>query len=244
MADEDDVERSGSGAQIYRHGERKTPFTPPDSAADHCEEITTHVEKHIGKVDFVWHEIVSDLVHIDILSIPATDERPCHWFVTSGVSDLPMTVPQGHEEFARVELMFALPRDWPISQDAFKDEANYWPLRWLKLVGRLPHEYQTWIGYGHTIPHGDPPKPIADTKFVGVMLTPPYHLSPEFFRLDTDDGHPIHFFALTPMYPEELDIKLEKGAEEIEKRFEKQEIGFVLDKDRPNVALKRGWFKW
>jgi len=243
MAD-DDVERSGSGAQIYRHAPRSTPMTPPASQADHCEEITAHVEKHIGELGMVWHEIVSDLVHIDVLSIPATSERPWHWLVTSGVSDLPMTVPAGSEGFARVELMIALPPDWPLTQEAFRDEANYWPVRWLKIVGRLPHEYQTWIGYGHTIPHSDPPQPIADTKFTGVMLTPPYHLPPEFFRLDTAAGHPIHFYVLTPMYPEELDVKLEKGAEEIERRFEKQGIGFVLDKKRPNVAVKRGWFKW
>ena len=47
---------------------------------------------------------------------------------------------------------------------------------------------------------------------------------------------------LTPLYQEELDLKLEKGAEEIEQRFDKRGVGFVLDTKRVNVAVKRGWF--
>lgn len=239
----DDEERSDSGAPIYRHKSRREGIQAPGSQADHLGAIETHLEKYIGKIGMVWHELVSDLVHIDILTIDATDERPWHCLVTSGVSDLPMAVPEGYEKFRRVELMIALPRDWPLTQADFQNEANYWPLRWLKVVGRLPHEYQTWIGWGHTIPNGDPPQPIANTKFAGVMLTPPFQLPPEFFTLKAEDGEEVSFYMITPLYAEELELKLAKGADEVEKRFEEQGIGYVLDSNRPNVAMKRGWFR-
>ena len=239
----DDEERSASGSAIYRHKERKSAFQPPGNEADHLVEISAHLEKHVGKIGMVWHEMVSDLVHLDIMTIDATDERPWTCLVTSGVSDLPMAAPDGYDDWRRVELMFALPRDWPLTQADFRNENNYWPLRWLKMIGRLPHTHKTWIGRGHTIPNGDPPKPIANTKFVGVMLTPPFQLAPPFFELKTQDGEKIHFYFLTPLYAEEMNLKLAKGADAIEGRFEKRNVDFVLDIHRQNVAKKRGWFR-
>jgi hypothetical protein len=140
-------------------------------------------------------------------------------------------------------LLIALPEDWPITEVALKDEANWWPIRWLKLVGRLPHENESWIWWGHTIPNGDPPEPIANTKFVGVMLSPPYWLPRDFFELTTKSGETITFYALIPLFAEEMKLKLEKGFDELEARFEKQDINFVIDAKRPNVARKKGWFR-
>jgi hypothetical protein len=241
---DDDVERSESGQRILRHKPRETPFTAPAAHGAHCEEIEAHLEKHVGKVESVFHELISDIIHLDVLWVKATAQRPYHLLVTSGVSDLAMTVPAGQEEFNRAELMMALPASWPLEGDTTNDETNYWPIRWLKFVGRLPHEYQTWIGNGHTIPNGDPPEPIAGTAFAGVMLMAQYALPNDFFQLATRAGDKVSFYALVPLYAEEMDLKLRKGASEIAARFAKQKIDFVLDIDRPNVALKRGWLKW
>ncbi|MDO9452576.1 MAG: suppressor of fused domain protein [Stagnimonas sp.] len=237
------TERSESGAPIYKHGARKKPFTPPKHSTDHLDEVQTHVEKHIGKVETVFHEIVSDLIHLDVLFIPATAKQPYHVLVTSGVSDEPMKVPEGAEEFNRVELIIALPKEWPLTQESFQSENNYWPVRWLKDVGRLPHEHDTWVGWGHTIPNGDPAEPIANTKFTGVMLSPPYSLPPEFFKLKTKNGDIITFFVLTPLYQEEMDFKLKNGADSLEEKLGKHSVDFVVDTSRSNVVKKKSWFK-
>ncbi len=241
--DNSDIERSESGSPIYRHKAREQKWTTPQHAAENLEEVEGHVEKHIGKIETVFHELVSDLIHLDVLFVPATPDRPYHVLVTSGVSDEPMKVPEGMEQFRSAELLIALPKEWPLTQDAFKDEANYWPVFWLKQIGRMPHEYNTWIGWGHSIPNGDPAQPIANTKFVGVMLTPPYWLSPDFFQLTTKGGETISFYRMVPLYQEEMDLKLKSGAEELEKKFEKENVGFVLDIKRRNVAKKKGWFR-
>lgn len=237
-----DEERSESGSPIYRHKPRSPEWTAPRHSGKYLEEVEAHVEKYIGKIESVYHEVLSDLVHLDVLIVPATAERPYHVLVTSGVSDEPMNVPEGMEKFRRVELLIALPRNWPLDQESLKNEAHYWPVRWLKMIGRLPHEYKTWIGWGHSIPNGDPPEPIANTGFVGAMLTPPYSLPKDFFQFRTKSGDTISFYVLTPLYKEEMDLKLKKGADVLEERFEKRGIGFVLDTKRANVAKAKGWF--
>jgi hypothetical protein len=239
---DDEIERSESGAPVYRHQPRDRQWTLPQHSGRFLEQIEAHIEKHVGKVDTVYHEIMSDLIHLDVLWVPATAERPFHLLVTSGVSDEPMTVPEGMEKYRHAELMMALPGDWPLTEAAFKDEANYWPIRWLKKIGRLPHEYGTWIGWGHTIPNGDPAEPIAGTKFIGFMLTPPYGLSADFFQLTTKSGETICFYTLVPLFQGEMDLKLKHGVEELEQRLEKAGVGFVLDVKRTNVGLKRSWF--
>jgi len=236
-------EFSEGGTPILRHEHREREWTVPQHHGEHLEEIEKHLEKHVGKVATVFHEIVSDLIHLDVLFVTASKDRPYHLLVTSGVSDEPMHVPEGAEQYRRAELMIALPETWPLEGDEAKEEKNYWPVRWLKFVGRLPHEYNTWIGWGHSIPNGDPAEPIADTKFVGVTLAPPYWLTEDFFQLQTKSGERISFYSMIPLYAEEMDLKLKKGADELDRRFAKAGIGYVLDTNRPNVALKRGWFK-
>jgi hypothetical protein len=237
----DDVERPIAGGNILRHKTRATDFTPAAAHAVHCEEIEAHLAQHVAPMDSVFHEILSDIIHLDVLWVKATAERPFHLLVTSGMSDLPMTVPEAAEGFRHAELFMVLPPQWNVGNSA---EDDYWPIRWLKQVGRLPHEYETWIGDGHTIPNGDPPEPIANTKFVGVMATAQYPLPDEFRTLTAQDGATIHFYQLLPLFAEEMDLKLDKGSDELMDRFGKQNIDFVFDAQRPNVALKRGWFRW
>ncbi len=233
----DDVETSPSGAPILRHQDQNEGVVPPEEHVRNLADIEAHVEKYIGPIDAIFHEHVSDRVHIDIIVVPPTDERPYTVLVTSGVGDLPMNVPEGYDYLQRAELMIALPASWPLTDEAFKDEANYWPVRWLKMVGLLPHTYDTWIGWGHTIPNGEPWEPIADTRFIGVMLSVPFWLEEDFSRLQASSGDLINFYDMVPLYSEEMKLKLNQGAEELEDRFDDLSLGYILDVERPNAGL-------
>lgn len=230
------INTTGSGQPLYQHGERVKPFTEPKHAAKYLEEIEQHVEKHVGKIKTVLHEELSDLVHVDVLLIPATAQRPYQLLVTSGVSELAMAVPEGAETHSRVELMIALPKDWPISAAAFSNENYYWPIRWLKKIGRLPHEHDTWIGWGHTIPNGNPIQPIANTKFTGVLLMPSFLLPEALYKLQTKDGEVIRFYGLIPLYSSELELKLNSSLEALEEKLEQHQIDIVLDPNRKNTV--------
>jgi hypothetical protein len=226
--------------QILRHQPREREFELAIGDSEAIEQISAHIAQHVGPVEGVLHELISDLVHIDIHCVAPTPERPFHTLVTSGMSDKPMTVPPGAEEFRYAELMLCLPADWPMEHDDFEDEANYWPIRSLKFLARLPHEYETWLGFGHTVPNGDPPEPFAEnTKLCCCLVVPPVTVPEAFHQLWLSDDKIINFYAVLPLYAEEVDFKLKHGAEKLLERFDKLGVNEVLEIRRKN-ACKRG----
>ena len=80
------------------------------------EQLVAHIEQYVGKIETVFHELVSTLVHIDVHYIPPTEERPWKTLVTTGMSDLPMTVPDDASELAYAELLLCLPPEWPMER--------------------------------------------------------------------------------------------------------------------------------
>ncbi|WP_224994400.1 suppressor of fused domain protein [Cesiribacter sp. SM1] len=243
-------EKSLSGSPVYRY-EHVQPkeFTPAIGDGENIEAISNHIEKHVGTIASVFHEIVSDLVHIDVHWVKPSASFPFHTLVTSGMSDKPMTVPEGMEEHQYAELCILLPADWEINGDGlklmeevFRDEKNYWPVRWLKIIARFPHEYNTWVGWGHTIPNGENAAPFAENTALGCMLLmPAVSLPTEFLELKINDHKTINFYCLYPLYKEEMEYKLNKGSDALLGKFEKYNISNVVDINRPNTCRKKGF---
>jgi len=75
-----------------------------------------------------------------------------------------------------------------------------------------------------------------------MMLAPPVSAPAEFWRLTLADGRRLRFWSMAPLYREEVDFKLRKGAEALFDRFNKAGISDVVDPVRPNVCGKRRWF--
>src|SRR5687767_15165770 len=82
------VETTGSGDPVYRYSdaERPTEFEMAIGDSENIQRISEHIEQHCGEVESVLHELVSDLVHIDIHYVKPTPERNYHTLVTSGMS--------------------------------------------------------------------------------------------------------------------------------------------------------------
>lgn len=145
--------------------------------------------------------------------------------VTDGMRARPMAVPDAAVPSA-IELAIRLPAAWAADAAAFDDPARGWPMRWLDTLARLPGERATYLALGHTIPNGDPPQPLAPgTRLAGVML-----VSPTF--ADADD-----VLAVMPLYPGELQLKLERGADELLARLDAAELDETFDLARPDVAI-------
>lgn len=229
---------SMSGSPIYHHTEA-TPFQAPQG--EECiKEISDHIESHLGKVETVFHEIVSDTVHIDVHFVKPTDDFPFVRLVTSGMSDLPMTVPDGAESSRYAELMVTLPGDWRLDQKSFEDENWYWPVRLLKGLARLPHKYRTWLGFGHSVPNGDPPEPYASrTGLCGAIVLPPVTVPEGFHRLRINEEKEITFYAAVPLYAEEMNFKLRSGTDKLLDKFDRADVSDIIDPVRRNVARKR-----
>jgi len=220
---------------IIQHSERTThpPLVAPHS--DNLEAVEKHIARHLGTPASVFHELVSTTVHIDIHFVPPTPEKPWVALVTSGMSDIPMNAPEGAGEFRFAELMIRLPANWPLGDEAFKQEENYWPVRCLKFLARFVHEYETWLCFGHTIPNGNPAQPYAPgLPFTGVILHAP-SLGPELAVLTLPDGTPIRFWSIIPLHSSEMAFKLEHGADALLERFETAGHTDLFDPQRPPV---------
>jgi hypothetical protein len=158
------------------------------------------------------------------------------------MSDRPMTLPKGVDAHEYAELCISLPADWDLRQEAYADENVYWPIRWLKTLARLPHDYRTWLGFGHTVPNGDPPEPFADgTEFCGLIVLPPVHLPRGFRVLQTTAGKEVEFFAVVPLYREEMEFKLRNGARALLDLFTENDVTPVVAPGRVNVCRPRRW---
>lgn len=234
------IENTPSGTKIFRYKEPSKPFEAAGPAPD-IEEIENHIEKHIGKIETVFHELVSDLVHVDVFYIKPTVERNFITLITGGMSSRPMNTPAGAEDFKYAELMMYLPPNWPLGEKDLNDENYYWPIRQLKMLSRFPHEYDTWIWFGHTIPNGNPPRPFAaNTKLSGIMLIPPLSTPKEFLTLNTTTTKKsIFFFNLLPLHSREMNFKLKKGVEPLFDLLDKHGVSEILDVNRPSLVKKK-----
>jgi len=229
------MERSESGQPIYQHQERERDFEFAIGDGENIEAISNHIEQYLGPVDGVLHEMISDLVHIDIHVVAPTEERDWYTLVTSGMSDKPMNAPEGAEEFRYSELMISLPSDWNMNQEDWKQEEHFWPIRWLKMLARFPHEYETWLWEYHSMPNQDPPQPFAsNTEMCGMLIVPPLLVDDEFQILELEDRN-IFFHALLPIYSDELDLKLKEGVEALFDGFDRDGVCELLNPKRPSI---------
>jgi hypothetical protein len=229
---------SGTGGVVVRHRGSGRELELVGGDETNIEQICQHITRNIAEPTNVFHEAISHLVHVDIHLVSPRSDRDCYTLVTSGMSDRPMAAPPGHEDCAYAELFCCLPPDWPMDPEAWNDEEHYWPVRLLKVLARLPHEYDTWLWGFHTVPNGDPPDPFAaSTKMSCAMLARPLRINPDFAQLKVDDRKTICFFSVLPIYREEMEFKLEHGGDALLERLVEAGVSELIDPNRRNVCL-------
>ena len=234
-------EYSPGGSAIYRY---QTPedqgFRPPADAGVSMEAVEKHMENAFpGRSGFVYHEIMSDLVHIDVHILRPREEGDCYVLYTTGMSDLPMHLPEeiaDREDLKYAELYLLLPDGWDVGgegQTTHLPDESFWPIQALKFLARFPHEYQTWLGWGHSIPNGPEYAPLCrGVGFGGLVLTQPSLVPP----LTTADGKQISFYMVVPAYKEEIEYKLKYGMKALNEKFVENKLRMVLDPRRPNFC--------
>ncbi len=211
------VATSSAGTNTYEYSNPKD-FELVIGDSDYIDTVTNHVEKYVGKVDNVFHELVSDKVHVDLILVKPTEERNYWTVVTCGMGQRRMKVPEEVKDYSRMELCMTFPPDWPMSQESFEDENNYWPLRIMKVLARMPYDYDTYFLPGHTVEFGNENKPIANTNFTsGIMLYS--SIFDRGFDVMDYEGEKVQFLSLVPLYKEEKDLKLTVGFEDFVKVY-------------------------
>ncbi len=172
---------------VVRHYEGDRGGVQDAISATTSQLIADHVCKYIGPISSVVHETRSEGVHIDAYHVAPTPTRNLTTLITAGMSTKAMNPPPSASQCQFAELVMVLPPDWPINENAFQNINTAWPFERLFAVARLPHDYSSWLWWGHSIPNGDPPRPYAPTtKLAGVILGPALTLPREFYKLRCD----------------------------------------------------------
>ena len=168
-----------------------------------------------------------------------TEEQDFFVLYTTGMSDLSMTPdpnipPQDSKDLELAELFLFLPGDWPLSKEGMPPENAYWPIRIMKFMARFPHEYHTWLGWGHTMPNGPDYAPLDDSvRFGGVVFSGG---DGRLGRLDTKDGRRLSLLHVVPAYKEEIEYKLKYGMDALMQLFQEKDVPIILDPNRPNLC--------
>jgi Suppressor of fused protein (SUFU) len=109
------------------------------------------------------------------------------------------------------------------------------------------HEYDTWLGMGHTVPNGDPAEPFAPgTGLSGILLLPSISLAAESHHASRADGEAIDFLTLYPVHTDEMELKLSEGTDALLDLFEAAQVSDIVDPARPSAVGRRprkGWFR-
>lgn len=199
--------------------------------------VGDHLETYFGTSPIVFHEVVSEHVHIDIYVVPPGEDRPFFTLVSCGMSERAMNVPESLPDMPRyLELVMLLPPDWHLEQSDFKEERWYWPVRHMKMLARSPHAWNTWYGLGHTVQFDEKLTPFSDeARFCAYMFAPdPFE--EQFSTLTLSDGRAIQFLMAAPIFAEELAFARENGAQSLARRFDEADVDFVINPRRGNVC--------
>lgn len=239
---QDDQPSDPEERNLY-HKERPRDFDPAFGDSENIELVTAHIAKHIAEPDYVFHEFVSDLVHLDVHVIAPTPERNYFTLVTTGMSDRPMTPPEEYAEYSYAELMLCLPPDWPLDKKGSEDLEVCWPVELLKHLARKPHEYETWFAESHTVPNTPAFEHYTpSTKFCAVTFATPKTAPAEFAQLKVADNKTIHFLAVIPLYLAEIKLALKQGSEPLFELLEANGVTEILDLNRKSTVKRFGIF--
>jgi len=194
--------------------------------------IEDHIQASFGISPNVFRESGTGDIRVNIHIIPPNEERPFFTLVTMGMGAYHMNVPESQVgEPDRLELVLTLPPDWNLN---IYDEEWRWPLALLREAARVPLRLGTWLGWGHTVDHGQPY--ASTTGFCGCILDDPIGDREAAVCL-LPDGDEVQFYQLIPLYREELDFCRAAGPEALLGRLaEAGELYHVVDIERPSVA--------
>lgn len=206
---------------------------------EEMEIFEQYVTENIGKFEKIYHELYSPDVHLDILVIPPSKESNYYKLVTEGMGAYKMNVPDEIKdwEIDRAELIIYLPPDWNMQIN----KESKWIIEQLKIIGRLPIEEKSWVGFGHTFSHsenGDIPF-SENVNFSATLLVDALDRNQKDMNLRLDQKGKINFYQLIPIYKEELQYKQSNGLEALLERFTDEGLDLVVDVNRKNFCDDR-----
>lgn len=222
--------------RLLHHDERRVPPRTVTGDPRLVRVISEHVERQIGPIGPVLHDLLSDVVHVDLLWVQPGPHGDFHTIVTCGMSQQPMPAPEEAADCRYAELLIRLPASWRLDPSGMNDPNSLWPMEELAHLARMPHWYDTWLWAGHTVTNGEPPVPFCpSTQFSGSILMPPAWTRPEFETVQVDLRRRVQFFSVLPLYREELLLARDAEVGLLPDWIERAGVTDLLDLDRPSL---------
>lgn len=196
------------------------------------EKVSAYIEQQYGECEGVLHEFASADINCDIVIVPPTDEQPFYKLVTEGAGAYKMKIPFSARSQAsnnRAEYVVFLPKDWNLKSGK---EEDYWPIRMLKTVSRLPIWTEDWLGSGHSVNLTEDGNPVAeDTKFNSCVLLDSKGKDNQIvepLKLNFFGSKRVAFYQLYPLYQEELEYKLKISYKELLEKVGAENINNLI----------------
>jgi hypothetical protein len=224
-------ETSPGGSVIHRY--EAAAWSPTqigladESTAKFAEARKEVYRRFFGEVRDVFDEALPLIPRVDVHTYyrRGPDGDICT-LVTSGMSDLEMSVPARIKAPRRAELIF------------YCTEPNREYIETMQWLAHFPHDQKTWIGSSHTIPNGNPPAPFWGSSVLDTIL-----LLPPIVKRDATlpdelilDGEPVHFLWVVPLTTSECNLKLARGVNAILDLFEQNRHPYVFDPNRASYV--------
>ena len=206
---------------------------------EEAEQFENYVEEQFGHFDEVIHEIISPDIRLDIIVVPPTEDDNYYKLITMGMGAYKMHVPSELKcsGLERAELVLYLPPEWNIKS---AEEKDYWPIRQLKILARLPITCKTWLGFGHTVSSDAENTPYSDnTELCSMLLLDAVGKDCRKLDFSMPTTGKINFYQAVPLYKEELDFKMEHDADALLDLFDDDGLPVVLDINWKNYCAKR-----
>jgi hypothetical protein len=227
------VERSRGGSWIVRHA---APDERAWDAGGFHDDLGDALAAAFAE-PAALHWVLDDDEHVDIWVVPPNARRACQTLVTAGMSDKPMTVPDGYGEPPRLELILSLPASWTLTAETMTSERVFWPVRLLRNLAMYPRRYATFLDVTHTVPNGDEPEPYAlNTTMLCALIGPSPFDGTDTATIHGSDGRTVQFASVIPIYRNEMEYKLAHGAAALFERLHAAGVTDVLDVKRRSVC--------
>jgi hypothetical protein len=193
------------------------------------DEVVQYFRDNFGEVDpRALIEIVPMGHPVTIHLIRPTESRTHLMLFTTGLSSKRMNVPSRLTDYALAELLVQLPADWKYESSQTQWQ---WPVEWLRRIAQYPHVNKTMLGGPVTIiANDDPPKPLGpNTNFTSLLM-----IAEKSFQ--RTDGETVQLYRVFPIYTDERELEIREGTQELIRSFDRHDVPFIVDLDRPSVA--------
>lgn len=188
------------------------------------EKLIEHFDKYFcQKTNDIIHNPAMTDFNIDVLFYEPNEKYPFYKLVTLGASDYKL---KGHVVEKRNEYMIFVDP----SLNLRDKEVLQWYYQQLIVTARFPFLSKESISYGHTIDFQ------SDGDMQGVLVMLPQIIEDVgILRCPISKYKRVACLQVMPITKEEMDAKLEKGAEWLEEKFypiDEGELHYLAEKTR------------